>query len=361
MTTGRTAPVAGRLRILVVLALSLSTAVWGSSFFLAKQVVVRHDPLTVLALRFAIGAAVMLALRPGCLRGLPRHFWLRGLALGAVYGAAQLPHYYGLREVPAATAGFVVGVYVVVTPALDYLLFRQRSTVRTLAGVALAGAGLAVFAWAGGGSRTGLLLCLVAAVVYALQISVLGAWSPARDVWAFTFLQLVTVAVVTGVGASVKGLDVPTAGADWLVIVYLAVVVGVVGIAVQTWAQHRIPAPHAAVIMAAEPLWAAALAVALTAEAVTSRLVLGGAFLLLANVVIATAPARSPSRTGSMHPPSHQDRHQLEQSEDDDPRTERSARAAVPRPRDPPARLPGAHGDRDDPQRQRSGEQERGQ
>jgi len=133
------------------------------------------------------------------------------------------------------------------------------------------------------------VLCLAAAAVYALQISALGAWSPARDAWAFTLVQLATVAVVAGTTASVTGLDPPTSRADWLIIAYLAVVVGVVGVGVQTWAQHRIPASHAAVVMAGEPLWAAVLAVALTAEALTVRLLVGGALLLLANVVIATS------------------------------------------------------------------------
>ncbi len=346
--------VSGRLRVLVLLALALSTAIWGSSFFLAKQVVTRHDPVTVLALRFAIGAAVMLLLRPGCLRGLSRAFWGRAAGLGVVYGAAQLPHYYGLREVPAATAGFVIGVYVVFTPVLDYLLFRRRSTPRTVAGVTLAAVGLAVFAWAGDGTRTGFLLCLLAAAVYALQISVLGAWSPARDAWAFTLLQLATVAVLAGGTAAVAGPDLPTARGDWLVVVYLAVVVGVVGIGVQTWAQHRIPASHAAVVMAGEPLWAAALAVALTAETTTTRLLLGGALLLVANAVIATSPGPAPpppSSPASAPAVPEQDRGQLEHPQHDGPGAQRGRRATVAGPAAP---RPGD----EDPEGQRPGERQ---
>lgn len=295
--------VSGRLRLLVILALTLSTAVWGSTFFLSKQVVARHDPMTVLALRFTIGALLMLAVRPGCLGGLPRTFWLRGIGLGAIYGAAQLPHFYGLREVPAATAGFLIGTYVVVVPVLDYLLFRRRARSRTLGGVLLAGAGLTVFTSSGGGSMLGFLLCLLAALVYALQISVMGVWSPAGDVWAFTLLQLATVAVVTGAAATARGVDVPTSRGDWLVIAYLGVVASVIAVGVQTWAQRRIPTAHAAVIMAGEPLWAATLAVAFTAETVTARLLLGGVLLLVANVVIATAQGPPPPPTPSTPAP----------------------------------------------------------
>jgi drug/metabolite transporter (DMT)-like permease len=316
-----------QVRLLPVLALSLSTAVWGSSFFLSKRVVDQHDPMTLVALRFGIGTALMLAVRPRCLRALDRTSWLHATACGAVYGAAQLPHYYGLRDVPASTAGFLVGVYVVVTPVLDYVLFRRRSTRRTLLGVGLAAVGLAVLAWSGGGSVTGFALCLVAAAVYALQISVLGAWAPARDAWAFTLVQLGTVAVLVGTAATVKGFDPPTSGGDWLVVVYLAVVVGVLGIGVQTWAQHRIPATHAAVVMSGEPLWAAVLAVALTAEVLTARLVVGGALLVVANVVIALSHRGAPA--GSAAARSDEHGNEQEDRQHDDPDAERRRGPAV--------------------------------
>ena len=44
--------------------------------------------------------------------------------------------------------------------------------------------------------------------------------------------------------------------------------------------------------MAGEPLWAAVLAVALTAETLTTRLLVGGALLLGANIAIATSRER---------------------------------------------------------------------
>ena len=319
----------GSLRLVAVLGLTLSTAVWGSTFFLSKQVVDEHDPLTVLALRFTAGAVIMLALRPRCLVGLPRAFWVHAVALGAVYGGAQLPHYYGLREVPASTAGFLIGVYVVLVPVLDLVLFRRRSTRRTVFGVLLAAAGLAVFALSEGGSTLGFTLCLLAAVVYALQISAMGAWSPAGGTWAFTLLQLATVGVVLGSAATVKGLDVPTERSDWLIIAYLAVVASVLAVGIQVWAQHRIPTEQAAVIMAGEPLWAAVLAVTLTAESLTARLVVGGLVLLVANAVIATGAGPPPPPTPSTPAPAHQDGGELGEPDDDDRRAERRGGATV--------------------------------
>jgi len=275
--------------------LNLSAAVWGSTFFLTKGVVSQHSPLTVLTLRFGLAALVMWLVRPGCLRGLPRRTWGRAAGLGLVYGLAQVPHYYGLRYAPASTAGFLVGTYVVFTPVLAYLVLRRRPSGLTALGVAAALAGLAVFSWHNTAFGPGEILCLVAAVFYAAQIVAMGAWAVVGQVWAITTIQMITVSVVVGVPASIQGLDVPTSGRDWLAIAYLALVAGAIGIGVQTWAQTRLTDTHAAVIMSAEPMWAAALAVLFTSETVTARLLAGGSLLLVANVVTSlshTGPAR---------------------------------------------------------------------
>jgi drug/metabolite transporter (DMT)-like permease len=282
-------------KALPILLLNLSAAVWGSTFFLTKGVVSQHSPLTVLMLRFALAALVMWLVHPACLRGLPRRTWVSAAALGVVYGLAQIPHYYGLRYAPASTAGFLVGTYVVLTPVLGYLVLRRRSSPLTVLGVVTALAGLAVFSWHNTTFGLGEILCLVAAAFYAVQIVSMGAWAVVGQVWAITTIQMITVSLVVGVPASIQGLDVPTAPADWLAIAYLGLVAGAIGIGVQTWAQTRLTDTHAAVIMSAEPMWAAVLAVLFTSEAVTARLVAGGSLLLLANVVTSlshTGPVR---------------------------------------------------------------------
>jgi drug/metabolite transporter (DMT)-like permease len=283
-------------RALPILLLNLSAAVWGSTFFLTKGVVVNHSPLTVLMLRFGLAALVMWCLHPGSLRGLPRQTWLRAVALGVIYGLAQVPHYYGLRYTAASTAGFLVGTYVVLTPVLGYLVLRRRPTALTMLGVAAAVAGLAIFSWHNTGFGRGELLCLLAAVLYAAQIVSMGAWAVPGRIWAVTTIQMLTVAVVVSVPASLQGLDVPTSADDWLAIVYLALVAGAIGIGVQTWAQTRLADTHAAVIMSAEPMWAAALAVLLTSETLSARLLLGGSLLLVANIVTSLAHASTARR-----------------------------------------------------------------
>jgi drug/metabolite transporter (DMT)-like permease len=303
MVTGQV-PLAERAPALwPVLALSLCSALWGSTFFMSKDLVGRYDPMTLLALRFGIAALVMWVIRPGCLRGLSKRLWFNAVVLGVIYGAAQIPHFYGLRFTSASTAGFVIGTYVVLTPALAFLLLGVRSSLRVYVGVALAIIGLGVLSLQGWSFGLGESLALLAALLYALQIVTMGVWSLPGEAWALTTIQMGALFVVLSIPSLLVGVDLPSSGVDWLVIAYLAIFAGALALGVQTWAQSRLSPTYAAVIMAAQPLWSAGLAVLLTSETLTPRLLVGGTVLLAANAVILINPRRAPE--GHSEAPAH--------------------------------------------------------
>ena len=289
-------------RAAAVVALFVCTVSWGGSFVVAKDLVDRFDPLSVLAIRFVFGTAVLWALRPRAVAQLPAASRRHAVVIGVLLGAAQVPHYFGVRESTASAAAFLIGTYVVMTPIVDWLLYRVRVTRTTVGGTLLALAGLGLFAAGGTVSALGLVLCLSAAVLYAVQISTLGAWVPATNLWGFTTVTMVAITVVVTVPALVRGLEVPTAPTDWLRMLYLALVAGVLGVALQGWAQRHIAATQAAVILVLEPVWATGLAVAFIGEPLTTQLLLGGSVLLVANLVVARG-SRPGVRSSRGEPP----------------------------------------------------------
>jgi drug/metabolite transporter (DMT)-like permease len=284
-------------RLTAVLALSLCTAGWGASYVVAKDLLDRYDPLSILLVRFLIGTAVLWALRPRAVLLLPRASRRHAALIGVLLGAAQVPHYFGVRESTASTAAFLIGTYVVITPVVDRLLNGVRPTRTTTAGSLLALSGLALFAAGGTVSALGLVLCLTAAVLYAVQISALGAWVPASNLWGFTTITMAAITVVVAVPALLRGVEVPTSSADWLRLLYLALVAGVLAVALQAWAQRHIAATQAAVVLVMEPVWATGLAVVFLGEPLGPQLVIGGTVLLIANLVVARGSR--PSRGGS--------------------------------------------------------------
>ncbi len=82
---------------LATLLLVSVTAVWGSTFFLIHDLVAHVPSADFLAVRFGIAAVVMAVVFRRQTLALTRRQVLVGVALGALYGLAQLLQTIGLR------------------------------------------------------------------------------------------------------------------------------------------------------------------------------------------------------------------------------------------------------------------------
>ncbi|MBC2958756.1 DMT family transporter [Nocardioides deserti] len=268
------------------------TATWGSTFFLIKDLLDRVPTLDFLAVRFAIAGAVMLLVAPRAVLRLSAASRRRAVVLGGVYGVAQILQTAGLAHTAASVSGFITGMYVVLTPVLAALLLRTRTTPLTWAAVALATGGLAVLTLDGVAIGYGEAITLVSAVLYALHIVGLGAWSNAREALGISIVQLLVIAVICLVATAPDGIVLPPTPADWLSVVYMALVAGALALIGQTWAQAHLPPTRTAIIMSMEPVFAAFFAVLLGGESVTLRMVSGGLMVLAAMLVVEALPRR---------------------------------------------------------------------
>lgn len=280
-----------------LVALLAMTAAWGSTFFLIKDLVTRLPVTDMLAVRFAIGS-VALALFAGRRLRLSRRTLRGGLVLGLLYGVGQILQTVGLAHTAASVSGFLTGLYVVATPLLAALLLRSRVSGTVWAASGLATLGLGVLSLHGFALGYGELLTLLSALLYAGHIIAMGRVSEPGGALGLSLVQMVVITAVCTVAAvwpgsgSGAGLQLPGSGADWLAVLYLAVVAGALTMVLQTWAQARVEPARAAVVMAMEPVWAAAFAVALGGESVTLRMVVGGLAILAAMYLVELAPRR---------------------------------------------------------------------
>ncbi len=288
----RLAAGAGPRTGLATLALVGVTASWGSTFFLIKDLLHRIPAVDFLALRFAIAAVTLAVISPAAVRRLTPQARRRGLALGVVYGVAQVLQTVGLGHTDASVSGFITGTYVVATPLLAGWLLRERVPAAVWAAVALSTAGLAVLSLRGLSLGYGESLTLAAAFLYAVHIVGLGAWSRAQEAYGLAVLQMAAIAVVAAVPTAYDGITLPVRTGDWLAVIYMALVCGALALVAQTWAQAHLPATRAAIVMTLEPVFAAGFAVALGGESFTARMVLGGGLVIAAMYLVELAPRR---------------------------------------------------------------------
>lgn len=290
-----TASPSTRTTMMALVVLLAVAAAWGSSFPLTKALLARMSPINFNAVRFTLAAAVMVVLFGKALRTLGRRGLVLGMLLGLTYGTAQLVQTTGLAHTPASVSGFITGTYVVLTPICAAVLLRTPIGPRVWLGAGLATLGLALLALNGLSLGFGEAVTLGSALIYALHIVGLGAWSVARQAIGLGVIQIVGCAAASLLAALVfEGgrITLPDTAFDWTALVYMALIPGALAMVAQSWSQAHLAPSRAAIIMSTEPAWAAIFAISFLHEPLTWRIGLGGLTMLAAMLVVELRPLR---------------------------------------------------------------------
>jgi len=269
-------------------ALVAVTAVWGITFVQVKDAVAIYPLLPFLALRFAIASVT---LSPGA--GRVRSLGPAGLGAAALAGGLLAVGYvlqtFGLQRTSVSSAGFVTGMYVVLTPLIALVLFRLRVGATAWVGVALATGGLAMLAGVHGGSAGGDLLVLAAAAVYSLQIVLMERYAPRYDAIAFTLVEMVVAFAGLSL-AAIPSAAVPHGWTVWGALLVTGIFASALGFLVQTWAQRQTSATRTALVFTLEPVWAAIFGYTLAGDRL-GALGWGGCAVIMAGIVLAEPAA----------------------------------------------------------------------
>jgi drug/metabolite transporter (DMT)-like permease len=296
--------------MVATLLLVAVTAIWGSTFFLIRDVVLQVSPTDFLAVRFTIAAVAMVAVFWRPMLALNKREIQVAIGLGIVYAVAQILQTVGLAHTDASRSGFITGTYVVLTPILAAVLLRERIPRSTWVAVLMATAGLGILSLNGIGFGFGESVTLVAAAFYALHIIGLGRFSSPASAAGLSTVQMVVIAAVSLVAAAPGGIDLPQGTGAWTSVLYMALMAGAVAIWAQTWAQSHLTATRAAIVMTLEPVFAAVFAVVFGGESMTLRVFLGGAMVLAAMYTVELIGRRA-DQSAEQNPPSELLHHEV--------------------------------------------------
>jgi drug/metabolite transporter (DMT)-like permease len=260
--------------------------IWGAAFVLMKPAIEKQPIFDFLATRFTIAVVIMILIRPSVLKLIRGDIIKFGFPLGAILGAGYITQTIALQETTAAITGFLTGLYVVLTPIFAWLAFRQKIARKVWLAVALATAGLALISITGVAIELGQIWGILCAILFAVHIVGLGAWSPGRDAYALTVVQLAAAGVVCWIGALADGYQAPPSDDVWFAVLFTAVLATALAFFVQTWAQSIMDASRVAIILTSEVVFAAAISVAVGQEVLTLKTLLGGALMMAAMLLV---------------------------------------------------------------------------
>lgn len=285
-----------RYRLLIIVA----TIIWGSSFVIVKDVTNAITPAWILAVRFSAAAVIMGVIFLGR-RAL--YFEKSHVGYGLLFGLAMFLAYYtqtiGITDTTPGKNAFLTGTYCVIVPFLAWLLLRRRPNRFNIVAAALCIAGIGFISLDGESGemsiRFGDAMTLVCAVFYALHIILVSKFAEGRDIYVLTLWQFVGVAAcswVVGLAFEPAPSWAALPADCWISLGYLAVACTTVALLFQNIGQAHLPPASAALLLSLEAVFGVAFSVALGAESLTPRVVIGFALVFAAIVVSEVLPER---------------------------------------------------------------------
>ena len=282
-------------------AVSVTLVLWASAFVAIRHLGEDFSPGALSLGRLLVGAACLAVVALS--RGFPRPS--RGdLLIIAVIGVLWFGVYNvalneGEQRVDAGTAAMLIQVSPVLIALLAALFLGERFTVYLGLGLALAFSGVAVIAFStspGGNSDVvGVLLCLLAAVVYSislvLQKPLVGRLAAVHVTWLACTVGAIACLPFVGQLFREAG-DAPASSLWWLV--YLGVFPTAIAFTTYAYALQHMSASSLGVTTYLVPPITIVLGLVFLGEAPPTMAYLGGALALVGVAVARRKPRPKP-------------------------------------------------------------------
>jgi drug/metabolite transporter (DMT)-like permease len=286
--------------------LLLTPLMWGATFPAGKLALRRIPPLTFMAWTRGLGLLAIVALVPLSLAGRSRG-WVRelarairpGLLLGALIFVAYVLQTEGLARTTATNAGFITGLYVVFTPIIAAVAFRQRVPPAAWVAVVVSVAGSALLSVRDLGAlhvHSGDLLVLGGAVMWACHVTGIGHFAPRFPAWSISVAQMAVTFALQLVAVAATGLRFETVSSTsvWPLLLVTGCLGSGVAYTLQIMGQREVTAVRAVVLLAGESVFAAAFAAVWIGERLSAHQWIGAALVLGAMTFSELAARRPP-------------------------------------------------------------------
>ena len=291
-----------RTRDLSLPALGVTVVLWASAFVGIRAATDSFGPGPLSLARLLVGAVALTVIARPWRHSLPRG---RTLGLVVVYGVLWFGAYNvalnaGETSLDAGTAALVVNIGPILIALLAGWVLKEGFPPPLLVGMAVAFGGVALIALStshSGAVRTastsGVLLCVLAAVLYAAgalsQKPVLRTVDPAMSVWMACVIGAIVCLPYAPALVS-EASDAPAGDIWW--VVYLGVFPTAIGFSTWSYALKRLTAGQVASTTYLAPAVATLISWAVLDEVPAPLAFVGGALCLIGVAVTRYRPRR---------------------------------------------------------------------
>lgn len=262
--------------------------IWGTSFFIMKNTLDVVPVLSLLAIRFTTGAALLSLI---CWKKwktfTPDYLW-RGAVIGGFLFLAYTVQTFGLSLTTPSKNAFLTSVYCVLVPFLTWAVMKRRPDRYNIIAALLCVTGVGLVSLNGALSvNAGDLLTLACAVFYACHIVAVEKVSQGKDIYLLTTFQFAFAALYAWAG-SLWTEDFPLRTladpAVLLPMAYLCVLCTTVCLLFQNVGQFWSDPASTSVILSLESVFGVLFSVIFYGDPLTARLLAGFGLIFVAVV-----------------------------------------------------------------------------
>jgi drug/metabolite transporter (DMT)-like permease len=283
------------LRFKAHCALLVCSFFWGVTFVVVKDALADMSVFAYLAARFLLGALPLIWIYREDLGKLTRAEAWAGVQVGLFMFGGYAFQTAGIARTTPSKAAFITGLSVVLVPVFLAVFWRKKIGAWAWGGAAASFAGLYLLTVPREGLadlNRGDLLVMGCAALYALQIIFIARYTGKYSLGAMSCLQVILAGILSTIAVPILNV---TRVEPFFVRFTFAMEFGVIVTAIFTtalaypllvWGQRHTTATNTALILTAEPVFAAITSFLVLHERLGGR-PLAGAALILFGICIA--------------------------------------------------------------------------
>jgi len=270
---------------------------WGTSYGLTKEVLVYISVLGFIALRFLITFVLLIPVFIADNKKGMTKDWIVSVPTGLILLSIFIAETYGVANTTVSNAVFLVSLCVVITPFIEWLVYKKSPSIKVLwlSIVCIAGVFLLTMTETREiNFNKGDWYILIAAFLRACMVVVTKKLLRGKQLSTLSLTMLQSGIVGFGallilVFTSHGNLpSIPVEAEFWWITLYLVLFCTIFAFFAQNWAVRNTSPSRVSLLMGSEPAFGAAFAVLWLGEYLAWYQYLGGGLIVIATLLVIT-------------------------------------------------------------------------
>ncbi len=204
------------------------------------------------------------------------------LLLSSVFLIGVVVQTKGLQYTSAGKAGFIGGLFVILTPIFSWIFYKTRFQKILFFPILLILVGLFIMFYENAviflSFGIGEVYNFIGAICIAFHIIFISKYLKKLNIFTLTLTQILIILIFSVIMALSTEFDYSFAeisSIEWMLLVYLGIVTTTFTFILQTWGQKTIDETTAAIIISGEPIYATFFGWLINEEVITWQMVIG--------------------------------------------------------------------------------------